>query len=181
MASVLLLNADAQPLSLMPLSTISWQNAVKAYFQNKIKILKEYDLEIHSPSLTLKMPSIVMLTRYHKIPRRAKFTRRNLFIRDDYQCQYCGHTFNPDKLTMDHVIPRSKGGKISWSNVVSACQPCNTRKGSKLINPRQPAYAPNFFEINNKARNYNIIIPDAEWQNYIHWPEEKLTIIEPTN
>lgn len=179
MASVLLLNADAQPLSLLPLSTISWQNAIKAYFQDKIKIIKEYDLEIHSPSLTVKMPSIVMLTRYHKIPNRAKFSRRNLFIRDDHKCQYCGNTFHPDKLTIDHVVPRSRGGRISWSNCVSACTPCNSRKGSKMQKPINEPFVPNYFEINNKARFYNIVIPDIAWQDYINWPESQIKVVTP--
>lgn len=179
MASVLLLNADAQPLSLLPLSTISWQNAIKAYFQDKVKIIKEYDLEIHSPSLTVNMPSIVMLTRYHKIPNRAKFSRRNLFIRDDYKCQYCGDTFHPDKLSIDHVIPRSRGGRLSWVNCVSACTPCNSRKGNKMQKPINEPFVPNYFQINNKARFYNIVIPDIAWQDYINWPESKIKVVSP--
>lgn len=177
MATVLLLNADAQPLSLMPLSTISWQNAIKAYFQDKVKIIKNYeDYQIRSQNLTIHMPSIVMLTRFHRLPKRAKFSRRNLYVRDDFKCQYCGNKFSQDKLTIDHVIPRSKGGKINWSNCVSACTPCNSRKGSKLITPIKPPRAPSYYEINNKARDYYLEIPDMSWLDYLNWPVELISI-----
>ena len=176
--SVLLLNADAQPLSYLPLSTISWQNAVKAMFAHKVHVIKDYDNRfLRSATLEIPMPSIVMLNTYHRQPLTAKFTRRNVYIRDDYKCQYCGDTFGHDDLTLDHVIPKSKGGKLGWTNTVSACGPCNVRKGSKLIKPLSTPHKPTWYEINNSSKYYPLTIPDPAWQDYLNWPEEKLFVL----
>jgi len=175
--SVLLLNADAQPLSYMPLSTISWQSAVKTIFQEKAKVLASYENRLlRSSSFSMPMPSVILLHAYHKHPSKAKFTRRNLFIRDEFKCQYCGDRFNYGDLTIDHVIPKSRGGKLSWENSVAACMPCNVAKGKRIVNPMKKPHKPTWFEINNAARNYKLTIPDPAWQMYIQWPEELLTI-----
>jgi 5-methylcytosine-specific restriction endonuclease McrA len=93
-ASVLLLNADASPLSLLPLSTISWQTAIKAMFSEKVHVLKNYeDKFLHSSTMTIPVPSIVMLDTYHRVPEKAKFSRKNLYVRDNFTCQYCGNHF----------------------------------------------------------------------------------------
>ena len=174
---VLLLNADAQPLSLMPLSTISWQNAVKAYFQDKVKVLRYHeDKFIRSPSFEMQLPSIVMLMRYHKLPTKAKFTRRNMYIRDGYICQYCNNNFSSDELTIDHVRPRSKGGRTSWTNCVSACRRCNTAKGQRIMQPLKVPVQPTWHEINFHSRFYRVNIPDAGWQDYIQWPEALVNV-----
>lgn len=174
---VLLLNADAQPLSLLPLSTISWQTAVKLYFQDKIKILNNYEGEVlRSASFEMPKPSVVILNRYHRIPSTAKFTRRNLYIRDHNTCQYCGGRFFSDDLTIDHVIPRVMGGGTSWMNCVAACMPCNSKKGKRLIKPINAPYRPSWHQINQHAKTYHINIPDPAWQMYLQWPEENFTI-----
>ena len=177
MPSVLLLNADAQPLSYMPLSTISWQSAVKAIFQQKAKVLANYENKfLRSANFSMPQPSIVMLHAYHKHPTKAKFTRRNLYIRDNFQCQYCGDKFHYGDLTIDHVIPKSRGGKLTCENSTSACMPCNVAKGKRMINPLSKPHKPTWHEINNAARNYKLSIPDPAWQDYINWPEELLSI-----
>jgi 5-methylcytosine-specific restriction endonuclease McrA len=180
MTSVLLLNADAQPLSLLPLSTISWQNAVKAYFQEKVKIIKNYDdLILHSASFEMPCPSVVMLNRFHKRPNRAKFNRRNMFIRDNHTCQYCGCEHHADELTLDHVVPRAAGGKTSWTNCTTACKSCNTRKGSAThIKPIRMPQHPTWHEINYSTKFFRITIPDEHWQNFLQWPEDLVTINE---
>jgi 5-methylcytosine-specific restriction endonuclease McrA len=170
MSNVLLLNADAQPISMSPLSTISWQNAVKAYFTDKVKIIKSYeDRPLRSENFTMPMPSIVMLTRYHKNPPHAKFTRRNMYTRDRYTCQYCGGSFHYDFLTIDHVIPRSLGGHTSWTNCITACKTCNSKKGSKLIKPLTVPRHPSWYEI-NFGNSHNLSIPDPAWMDYIRTP-----------
>ena len=175
--SVLLLNADAQPLSLLPLSTISWQRAVKAYFSDKIKIVKSYeDKPLHSENFVMQMPSIVMLNRYHKLPTRAKFTRRNMFIRDNYTCQYCGTKHRQGDLTIDHVIPKSHGGRTSWTNCASACKPCNSSKSNKLIQPISIPYQPSYHDINRNARLFTLYIPDESWRDFLFWPEELVSV-----
>ena len=89
---------------------------------------------IHSPNFRLIVPEVIILTRFHKAPpRTVKFNRRNIYLRDNFTCQYCGCQPPRDKLTIDHVVPRSKGGRSEWENVVLACQSCNAKKGNRLL------------------------------------------------
>jgi 5-methylcytosine-specific restriction endonuclease McrA len=176
-ASVLLLNADASPLSLLPLSTISWQTAIKAMFAEKVHVLKNYeDKFLHSSTVTIPVPSIVMLDAYHKIPEKAKFSRKNLYVRDKFTCQYCGNKFAYHELTIDHVLPKSKGGKLIWENSVTACKPCNWRKSDKIIKPLSTPTRPSWHQINSLSKYYDLHIPDEAWQFYLNWPEDKLHI-----
>lgn len=89
---------------------------------------------IHTPNFNLLAPQVIVLSRYQRVPpRTVKFNRRNIFLRDRFQCQYCGARPPEGELTIDHVIPRSRGGRSEWTNVALACVPCNTRKGSRLL------------------------------------------------
>ncbi|MFO1032361.1 MAG: HNH endonuclease [Planctomycetota bacterium] len=89
---------------------------------------------IRSPSLRLAVPEVVLLTEFDRIPcHEAPFTRRNLFLRDDYTCQYCGRRCTGDHLSVDHVLPRSRGGGTSWENCVLACVGCNARKADRTL------------------------------------------------
>lgn len=89
---------------------------------------------IKTPSFQIAVPEVIMLSRFQKLPpRQIKFSRRNIYQRDRHTCQYCGKIPARDELTIDHVLPRSRGGKTTWENVVLACVRCNTRKGSKLL------------------------------------------------
>jgi 5-methylcytosine-specific restriction endonuclease McrA len=174
---VLLLNADANPISLLPLSTIHWQTAVKLFFQDKARVLHEYENDyLRSANFVMNKPSVIILNKYHKTPSRAKFTRKNLFIRDSNNCQYCGDRFGHDDLTVDHVIPRVMGGKTTWENCVASCQKCNTAKGKRLITPINKPYKPSWHQINQHAKRFDVQVPDENWQLYIQWPEDKLII-----
>lgn len=89
---------------------------------------------IRSPSLEIAPPEVVVLARYNRVPTHdAPFTRRNLFLRDDYTCQYCGGRFHADRLSVDHVVPRSRGGPTNWENCVLACIGCNARKADRTL------------------------------------------------
>lgn len=89
---------------------------------------------IRTPSFQLIIPEVIMLTRFAKCPpRQVKFNRRNIYLRDNYACQYCGRTPSRDDLTIDHLVPRSRGGRSVWQNVVLACTDCNARKGNHLL------------------------------------------------
>ena len=123
----LVLNADFRPLSYYPLSLWSWQDAIKAVFLERVNIVEEYDQAVHSPSLEMKLPSVVSLKTFVRPSTHPAFTRFNVFLRDRFSCQYCG---SRDDLTFDHLVPRSRGGMTTWSNVVAACSDCNLRKGS---------------------------------------------------
>ena len=123
----LVLNADFRPLSYYPLSLWSWQDAIKAVFLERVNIVEEYDHAVHSPSIEMKLPSVVSLKTYVKPSTNPAFTRFNVFLRDRFSCQYCG---SRDDLTFDHLLPRSRGGHTTWINVVAACSACNLRKGN---------------------------------------------------
>lgn len=90
--------------------------------------------KITTPTFELAVPEVIMLTEFNRFPpRQLKFSRRNIYLRDDHRCQYCGKVPKKEELTIDHVLPRSKGGKTTWENVVLACIRCNMKKGSKLV------------------------------------------------
>jgi 5-methylcytosine-specific restriction endonuclease McrA len=90
--------------------------------------------KLHSPSITLALPEIVVLTKYDRLPQRdVKYSRENVFMRDKYKCQYCGEKFPYKELTIDHVIPKSLGGKSLWSNVVACCKQCNGAKADRRL------------------------------------------------
>ncbi|MBJ7254930.1 MAG: HNH endonuclease, partial [Sphingomonadaceae bacterium] len=122
----LVLNADYTPLSYYPLSLWPWQTAIKAVFLDKVDIVSNYDRHVHSPSLDMKIPSVIALRQYVKPSEYPAFTRFNLFLRDKFECQYCG---SGDNLTFDHIVPRRLGGITSWENVTTACLHCNLKKG----------------------------------------------------
>ena len=128
----LVLNADYTPLSYYPLSVWPWQTAVKAVFLDRVDIVAHYEREVRSPTAKVKLPSVIALKQFVKPSQFPAFTRFNLFLRDRFSCQYCG---SHRDLTFDHVIPRAQGGRTTWENVVTACAPCNLKKGGRT--PRQ--------------------------------------------
>jgi 5-methylcytosine-specific restriction endonuclease McrA len=132
----LVLNADFRPMSYFPLSLLSWQDAVHAVFSQRVAVVAQYEVWARSPSTQIRLPSVVALRKYQRSPRRVAFTRFNVFLRDRFSCQYCGEAFASSALTFEHVIPRSRGGQTTWSNIVTACVPCNTGKGSSCTSSR---------------------------------------------
>jgi len=91
---------------------------------------------VRTPSVTIRVPRIVRLLFYDKLPRRqVRFNRRNIYARDGNRCQYCGRRFSTHELSLDHIVPRSRGGRATWGNIVCACTACNVRKGGRL--PRE--------------------------------------------
>jgi 5-methylcytosine-specific restriction endonuclease McrA len=111
---------------------------------------------------------------YIKPARNPAFTRFNVFLRDRFECQYCG---SPSDLTFDHLIPRSKGGKTTWNNVVAACAPCNLLKGAKLSHhvamyPRNPPHRPTVNELRNNGRSFPPNYLHESWADYLYWDSE---------
>ena len=133
----LVLNADYRPLTYYPLSLWPWQETIKAVFLGRVDVVSTYDKLIHSPSFEMPLPSVVSLKQYVAQDRPPAFTRFNVFLRDSFACQYCG---SGDELTFDHVMPRSRGGRTTWENIVTACARCNLAKGGRT--PREAAHAP---------------------------------------
>lgn len=170
----LVLNADYRPLSYYPLSLWSWQDSLKAVFLERVNIVSEYDTVVRSPTTEFRLPSVISLKHYVKPSRTPAFTRFNVFLRDKFQCQYCG---SPDDLTFDHVLPRSRGGQTTWENVVAACSPCNLRKGSDLpaqakMYPRQKPYTPSVNQLHANGRLFPPNYLHQSWMDYLYWDTE---------
>ena len=118
--------------SYRPIRVISWMKAVVLSFQGKILVVETYDQVIRSVSVEVLMPSVVALKRYFGYhPVRIRYSKRNVFLRDGHRCQYCGEQPGASRLTIDHVIPQSRGGRTKFTNVVTACERCNLRKGNR--------------------------------------------------
>jgi 5-methylcytosine-specific restriction endonuclease McrA len=171
----LVLNADFRPLSYFPLSLWSWQDTVKAVFLSRVNVVSEYEQTVHSPSWVMYLPSVISLKAYVPASRRPAFTRFNVFLRDSFGCQYCGVNLPAEDLTFDHVIPRSRGGVTKWTNVVTACSPCNLRKGHKMpkvagVHPllRAPC-RPTSFELQENGRAFPPNHLHQSWRDFLYW------------
>ena len=176
----LVLNADYRPLSYLPLSLWSWQDTVKAVFLERVDILSEYDAVVHSPSFEMRLPSVIALREYVAPAPYPAFTRFNVFLRDSFRCQYCDRRKPTPELTFDHVIPRSKGGRTTWENVVTACGICNARKGSLLpsqcgMHPHREPYRPRNTELQEKGRIFPPNYLHDSWRDYLYWDTELLS------
>ena len=144
--SVLVLNATFEPLSV-----VSVRRAVVLLLKEKAEIVEAAEAELRSEQLTIPTPLVIRLVYYVRIPYRVSIplTRRTVLARDHYTCQYCGEQPPRKELTVDHILPRSRGGHTTWDNVVTACQRCNGRKGNRTpeeanlkmrSKPTQPRY-----------------------------------------
>jgi 5-methylcytosine-specific restriction endonuclease McrA len=170
----LVLNADYTPLSYYPLSLWPWQTAIKAIFLDRVDVIETYEREVHSPTIQMKIPSVIALKQYVKPSEYPAFTRFNLFLRDRFHCQYCG---SPHNLTFDHVVPRRLGGKTTWQNVATACAPCNMRKGG-----RTPAQAnmrlmvqpirPTSWQLQERGRAFPPNYLHESWHDWLYWDVE---------
>ena len=170
----LVLNADYRPLSYYPLSLWPWQEAVKAAFLDRVMIIAEYDHVVRSPTTEIRIPSVVVLKEYVKPQKRVAFTRFNLFLRDEFSCQYCGAKGD---LTFDHVVPRARGGITSWENVVAACGRCNLSKGSKTLKQvgfslQKPPRQPSSEELRNMGRRFPPNFLHDSWVDFLYWDAE---------
>ncbi len=155
--------------SFKPIEIISWEEAFLLTWLNKAWAVEYSDKWVHSARRTFQVPSVIVLFRYIE----EKFftlpcTRKNIMIRDENQCKYCQNDYRDSELTIDHVIPRSKGGKTIWTNVVIACKPCNQQKSDLLLSqtpfslprlPRKPSYRS---IIKKRIKSSNV-----KWKEYL--------------
>lgn len=165
----LLLNQGYQPVG-----ACRWQKAMCMLILGKAEIVEEYDSwEIRSANDIFPAPAVLRLKEYNKLgPQYVKFSRENVYLRDGHVCQYCHVRFSARKLTLDHVVPRSRGGKTTWDNIVASCWDCNYKKADRtpreagmplltvptMPNGRHPA-----------ARSYlNRGRIPQEWESWIH-------------
>jgi 5-methylcytosine-specific restriction endonuclease McrA len=174
----LVLNADFRPLSYFPLSLWSWQEAIKAVFLGRVNIVSEYDRMVRSPTFEMRLPSVISLRDYVPTARRPAFTRFNVFLRDRFACQYCNRPFPTQELTFDHVIPRSRGGRTNWHNVVTACGPCNLIKGNRLpghggaMLPIQQPFQPTTYQLQENGRKFPPNFLHQSWRDFLYWDTE---------
>ena len=165
----LVLNADFAPVRMFPLSVWDFQRTMRNTLKARVTVLETYDAVLRSPSTTYRPPSVVALKRYVKRPDIVPFTRMNVFLRDDFTCQYCGTAHAPDALTFDHVIPRSKGGGTNWENIATACVACNTRKGARMtMRPRSKLRAPTSRELVRRRPPPRDSLHKT-WLDYLYW------------
>jgi 5-methylcytosine-specific restriction endonuclease McrA len=165
MEQTLLLNTTYEPITI-----ISWQRAITLVYLGKSEVLEEYNREIRCTSTQIKIPAVVrMRERVRSVKPVVRFSRQNVYLRDNFRCQYCGSEFKAAELTYDHVQPRSKGGPTNWTNIVSCCVKCNRRKGSLtpeqagmrlLKKPSRPAALP----YRGVTTNQN---PPSAWKFYL--------------
>lgn len=185
--SVLLLNADATPVSFLPISSISWQEAIKFIFIGSAEPLHNYDdWVVHSPSTTMNVPSVIILKKQVRalrtwVARDAGGPQRHLvFLRDLYVCQYCGEQFPRKLLTLDHVVPRYHGGRTTWNNVVSACEFCNCKRGHDMrIQPKVKPFRPTYSDLIKNMRKFPISLPALEWNYFLGWDMSKIRLVDP--
>ena len=173
----LVLNADYRPLSYFPLSLWGWQDVVKAVFLERVDTVQKYEWVISSPSFQIELPSVIALKEYVHQSRKPAFTRFNVFLRDKFSCQYCSKQFSASELTFDHVIPRSKGGKTIWENVVAACTRCNFCKANKMpgktgMRPIRPPVRPSTFLLQENGRKFPPNHLHHTWTDYLYWDVE---------
>ncbi|WP_423226382.1 HNH endonuclease [Candidatus Amarolinea aalborgensis] len=146
MGNVLVLNASYEPLSV-----VSVKRAIILLLKEKAELIEAAEAYLRAERRLFRVPVVIRLITYVRIPRHMPLplSRRTIIARDRYTCQYCGCQFSRSELTLDHVIPRSRGGETAWENVVAACRACNQRKGNRtpdeagyalLSVPRRPRY-----------------------------------------
>lgn len=170
MSDTLVLNADGLPVSVLPLSTIPWQESIKYMVLEKADVLYFHENWIvHSARWETQVPSVIMLREYMKAKTSVRFSRANVYLRDGGACQYCGESIERKEATLDHVHPVSKGGKTTWENCVTACGPCNSNKSDTLKGwkPRIKPYKPDFYELVNKRKKQDFNVRYDEWLQFL--------------
>ena len=171
MSDTLVLNADGLPVSVMPLSVIPWEESIKYMVLDKADVLLYHENWIvHSARWETPVPSVIMLREYMKPKYAVRFSRSNVYLRDNGICQYCSTGVERKESTLDHVLPVSQGGKTTWENCTTACGPCNSNKADKTKGwkPRTKPYKPDFYDLVNKRKKQGFDnIRYKEWLEYI--------------
>ena len=170
MSDTLILNTTYEPLSILPLSIITWQRSIKLYWVKRIEVMHYYeDWVVHSPSIALRVPAVAMTTEFFDFKKAIRYSKQNIYLRDLYTCQYCGDTFDVKELTIDHVVPKSHGGKSNWTNCVTACIPCNAKKGDRIeyMFPKKDPYKPDWRAMAYSMKNKPFTIKHPSWAQYL--------------
>ncbi len=165
--NVLVLNTTYEPINICNI-----KRAIILIFKSYATTLEYYESYIHSATQKFKAPAVIKLKEYIKLPHKeVVLTRRNILIRDKYTCQYCGEKFVSSELTIDHIIPKSKGGLTKWDNIVACCKKCNEKKGHRtpweadMTLVKKPS-APNYIYFLHVVKH--IGNDNKPWQKYLY-------------
>ena len=169
MSDCLLIDMTAQPVSFLPLSVITWQEAVKYLVSGRASALEWHDKWIvRSANWETQVPAVLMLHEVVRGSQTVAFSKSAVFLRDEWTCQYCQCPVCDVTATMDHVIPQSKGGKTDFENIVTSCFECNSRKGNNhKIVPKQKPHIPTYWELVNKRKKFSFDVKHPGWKNYL--------------
>jgi len=167
-SQVLVLNASYEPIHLCDV-----RRAIILIVKGQARSEDNTPYCMRSPSVIFPIPAVIRLTHYVQIPyRRKAYSKSNIFLRDQHTCQYCGHKEAANKLTLDHILPQSRGGKTVWENLVTSCRKCNSKKGDRtpkeanmtLLNKPKPLHS--YFHLHlvrSKARDNHY------WRKYLYY------------
>lgn len=168
MSDTLLLNSNYEPISVLPLSVINWQHAIKLMYLGRVHVLETYpDWIVRSERLAINVPSVCVTKDYFPHKQHVRFSRYNMYLRDLFQCAYCEDVFDYDELTIDHVVPRASGGKTNWTNCTTSCKSCNFNKGSKLLKPKTMPYKPDYYNLVAKWKSMPFTVRQESWNQYL--------------
>lgn len=162
MKKALILNSDYTPISILPSA-----RAFAIYYKGHADVIYTYpesEYTLSSPNDEYPAPSVIRVNEYADVPyRKVPLTKQNVFKRDNFTCVYCG---SKENLTIDHVKPQSKGGKDTWDNLVTACKPCNAKKGDKIIEMPEDLkiYRPHYLLMMSKLGTGNV---RTEWKDFL--------------
>lgn len=167
--STLILNTDASPISLLPLSVITWEESIRYLVLDKATVLEWYDNWIvHSANWETRVPAVMILKEYQKKKTGVRFSKQNVFLRDSYSCQYCGDSVTGKTATLDHVLPISHGGKSTFENCVCACGACNSKKGNnKKVVPKIKPLKPTYFQLIDRRKRMTFDLRHPSWAMYL--------------
>ena len=170
MSDCLVLNADCQPVSVLPLSTVTWQDAITYLVLDKAVPLEWHDdWIVRSSTWETKVPAVMVLKDYQKTKNYVRYSKNNVFLRDDFTCQYCDVKVNKRTATLDHVLPTSHGGKTIWENTSCSCSKCNSTKGNdlKFKKPKRKPYKPTYWELVEKRKKLKFDLRHPSWEMYL--------------
>src|SRR6516162_8246213 len=165
---VLVLNASYEPINVC-----AARRAIVLVLKGVAMAEEENGHFLHAARVTVRVPSVIRLLEYRRIPHQTRaLSRKNILLRDRYTCQYCLKTLNSGELTLDHVIPRSRAGETTWENLVACCHPCNNRKGSRTPDEAgmRLTRAPRPFSLHTSRHLMRLLgKSDDQWRKYLFY------------
>jgi 5-methylcytosine-specific restriction endonuclease McrA len=166
---VLVLNASYEPINIC-----GARRALVLVLKGVAKAEEEHDAILHAARVLMPLPSVIRLLEYRRIPHQTRaLSRKNILLRDRNTCQYCGIVLTAGELTLDHVIPRSRGGKSTWENLVACCHRCNRRKGNQLLHEltdMKLLREPRSFSLHTSRHIMRMIgHSDQKWRKYLYY------------